>query len=232
MGSETIDIIVGWAAFAAGYTIHYELLYGTMLRQRLERRMSHDSAEIARVLIARGSLVLFFLLVPALLLPVVGGTFRFGSFLHGSFAWDRAGLVAGLIAVIVGLLAVNPGRSRLAVDYPQMRLSEWSGGRVALNLTAWAAYLFAYEWMFRGLLLIPLLPLGMAPAFAINTAIYVAVHVPKGRSEAVGAVVFGLISCYLAVTWGTIWAPFLMHFALSATNSIIAIRENEEMRFV
>ena len=46
----------------------------------------------------------------------------------------------------------------------------------------WFLYLFGYEFLFRGVLLIPLIdPLGMWPAIAINIAVYSATHIPKGR---------------------------------------------------
>ena len=40
-----------------------------------------------------------------------------------------------------------------------------------INALGWFLYLFGYEFLFRGVLLIPLIePLGMWPAIAINTA--------------------------------------------------------------
>lgn len=224
MDSEQILIVTGFVCFAVGYIVHYELLYGTLLAGALERRLNSRSAQVWRILIARGSLVIAYLAIPLLVAGATGQTATIARYLRVAPTIGRFGITLGLSLLIVLLMSFNPGKERLAGSYPQMRLGKWRPRDVWLNLAAWAAYLFAYEFMFRGLLLVPLLSLGEIPAIAINTAIYSAVHTPKGRSEAVGAIPFGIIACLLALRWGSIWAPFVVHFALSAANFLVALR--------
>lgn len=58
--------------------------------------------------------------------------------------------------------------------------------------------------MFRGFLLFSCARvLGVWPAIAINTAIYALAHVPKGKTEGIGAVV-GILFCLITLESGTI----------------------------
>ncbi len=225
------ELVLAAVSFTIGYTVHYALLYGSGFRKWLSGRLEADRAEIARVVIARASLVLFFL-APILVAWLGGLQVTPLSYLSASPNWTRTGIVIGIAVVIAGLLALNPGKAKLIPHYPQMRIDEWSPGRVLTNVGMWGLYLLAYEWMFRGMLFTPLLSLGLIPAIALNTALYVAVHVPKGLNEAIGAVPFGIVACLMAYRWGSIWAPVVLHVALSVTNFFVAVGANEQMRFV
>jgi len=140
-------------------------------------------------------------------------------------------VIAALSVVIVLVIRFNPGRRKLTEHYPQMRLADWGPREIAVNVAGWAVYLFAYELMFRGFLLQALLPYGVVLAVAVNIALYVAVHVPKGLSEAIAAVPFGLLLCFLTIEFGTIWAAFILHLVLALANSFVAIAENSEMKY-
>jgi membrane protease YdiL (CAAX protease family) len=101
-----------------------------------------------------------------------------------------------------------------------------------MNIAGWILYLFGYEFMFRGVLLFPLAgELGVWPAIAVNTALYSVSHVPKGLSEAAGAIILGLILCVLTLASGTIWIAFFTHVALALTNSFTAMKYHPEMHY-
>ncbi|MFW6289100.1 MAG: CPBP family intramembrane glutamic endopeptidase, partial [Spirochaetota bacterium] len=144
----------------------------------------------------------------------------------------RAAIVIAALSVLIALvIRFNPGRRKLTEHYPQMRLAAWGPREIIVNIVGWAAYLFAYELMFRGFLLRSLLPYGVVLAVSVNIALYVAVHVPKGLSEAIAAVPFGALLCFLTIEYGTIWAAFILHLVLALANSLVAIAENPEMEY-
>ena len=104
---------------------------------------------------------------------------------------------------------------------------------VYLNLLGWFLYLFGYEFLFRGVLLIPVVKaLGVWPAIAINVAIYSATHIPKGLDETVGAIPLGLALCLLTLATGTIWIAFLVHVTMAWTNTLTSLKFNPEMKYI
>ena len=95
----------------------------------------------------------------------------------------------------------------------------------------WAAYLFGYELLFRGVLLFPLADeLGVWTAIAINIALYSATHIPKGLDETIGAIPLGLVLCILTLYTDTIWIAFIVHVIMAWTNTFTALRFNPEMK--
>ena len=228
--SET-ELIIVFATFALGYTSYYTFARSARIRDWFHGRFGHDAAEIAHTLVSRLIMVVGFGVLPAVLLAVIG---RRGLAAYGlTVRWNTpAALVIAALSVVIALvIRFNPGRQKLTAHYPQMRLATWSPREISVNVAGWAAYLFAYELMFRGFLLQSLLPYGLVLAVAVNTALYVAVHVPKGLSEAIAAVPFGLLLCFLTIEYGTIWAAFILHLVLALANSLVAIAENPEMHY-
>lgn len=117
--------------------------------------------------------------------------------------------------------------------YPQINARQWTPGILALSGLSWLAYLLAYEFLFRGVLLLPVASvLGPAVAIAINVAVYALVHLPKGMAEVVASIPFGLVLCFITLSTGTIWAAFLLHAALALTNEWLSIYRHPDMKFV
>lgn len=228
--SET-ELIIVLATFTLGYTSYYAFAYSARIRQWFHRRLDHDAAEIAHTLIARLVLVIGFGVLPVTLLAVAGPRSLAAYGLAIRWSTSAALVIVALSAVIVLVIRFNPGRRKLIDHYPQMRLASWGPREIGINMVGWAAYLFAYELMFRGFLLQSLLPYGVVLAVAVNIALYVAVHVPKGLSEAIAAVPFGLLLCFLTIEYGTIWAAFILHLMLALANSLVAISENPDMQY-
>ncbi len=114
--------------------------------------------------------------------------------------------------------------------YPQIRARRWSRSLIALSAGTWVAYLFGYEYMFRGLLLLACAESwGEWPAIALNLAIYALAHVPKGYKEAFGAIPLGLLLCLFALHTGNIWAAFLIHSTMALANEWYSLRYHPEM---
>jgi len=117
--------------------------------------------------------------------------------------------------------------------YPQIRIKEWPPKFVVINAITWICYLFAYEFLFRGILLFACIPaLGIWPAIAVNTTIYSCTHMLKSRKEAIAAIPFGIILCIITISTGNIWTAFFAHVFLALTNDYFSLYYNPDMKVV
>jgi len=93
--------------------------------------------------------------------------------------------------------------------------------------------LLAYEFLFRGILLFECYEsFGFWPAVAINVTIYSAIHMVNGKDQAIGALFFGGIACYLTLTRGTVLIPLFMHITLSVFSDYFSIKMNPDIGFI
>jgi len=153
-------------------------------------------------------------------------------FLSGSF---QTSSILWLIGISILLIAVNylhkKSKSNLLL-YPQIKESNWNPSLLLLSAVTWIAYLLAYEFLFRGLLLSSSLELmGFWPAIIINTGIYSLVHIHKGIVEGLGSVVMGLILCLLVIQTGSFWIAFFIHIVLALSNEWFSISAQTNMQF-
>ena len=112
------------------------------------------------------------------------------------------------------------------------RSKVWTKKMMGLEALAWFLYLFAYELLFRGVLLFPVAAsIGIWPAIAVNIALYSATHIPKGLDETIGAIPLGFVLCILTLMSGTIWIAFLVHVVMAWTNTFTALHFNPEMSY-
>jgi membrane protease YdiL (CAAX protease family) len=119
------------------------------------------------------------------------------------------------------------------VNYPQIREKNWTRSLVLKNSLGWSAYLLGYEFLFRGILLFPLVDaVGVWPAIAINTAMCSATHIPKGLDETICATFLGVVLCLITLMTGTLWVAIVVHIIIALTNSFSSIYHNPEMKFV
>ena len=141
--------------------------------------------------------------------------------------------IFGLSLLLIPLVYFSAKKPKNLVNYPQIRAKVWTKKMVYLNLLGWFLYLFGYEFLFRGVLLIPVVEaLGVWPAIAINVAIYSATHIPKGLDETVGAIPLGLVLCLLTLATGTIWIAFLVHVTMAWTNTLTSLKFNPDMKYI
>lgn len=140
--------------------------------------------------------------------------------------------IVGLSAVLIPLISFNARKPKNLVNYPQIRARKWDIKMVSGNLASWAAYLLGYEFLFRGVLLFPLVEeIGLWPAIAVNIAIYSGTHIPKGLNETIGAIPLSIVLCLLSVQTGTIWIAFFVHTTMAWTNTYIALKYHPEMHY-
>ena len=138
----------------------------------------------------------------------------------------------GCLFLVIPLAYFSAKKPKNLQNYPQIRAKLWTRKTLFINLLGWALYLFGYEFLFRGVLFIPLEDaLGVWPAIAINVALYSATHIPKGLDETLGAIPLGVVLCLLTLASGTIWIAFIVHLAMAWTNSITALKHNPETHF-
>jgi len=139
-------------------------------------------------------------------------------------------ILAALTMPLAFLSAKKPSHQ---VNYPQIREKNWTLSLFLKNSLGWSAYLLGYEFLFRGILLFPLVDaLGVWPAVAINTAMYSATHIPKGLDETIGAAFLGVVLCLITLMTGTLWVAIVVHVTMALTNSFSSIYHNPEMKFV
>ncbi|MEK6477005.1 type II CAAX endopeptidase family protein [Catalinimonas sp. 4WD22] len=139
--------------------------------------------------------------------------------------------ICGLSCIIFPLNISAAKRPQNLSMYPMIRAKVWDSKLIVINALATISYLFAYELLFRGILLTACVySLGVWPAIVINVALYSAVHLPKGPAETIGALPFGLLICYITLTTGTIWVAVMIHIILSLSNDYLALYYNPEMQ--
>ncbi len=138
------------------------------------------------------------------------------------------------LAMVIFPLNIRAARRPQNLDYyPMIRSTQWPPRLVLINSMATIMYLFAYELLFRGILLsVCTAVLGVWPAIAINIALYSTTHLPKGPAETIGAIPFGLLVCYITLTTGTIWVAVVVHVILSLSNDYLSVYYNPSMQFV
>lgn len=220
-----------FGVFALTYTLYYYSTRSEKLRSRFEDRFGFDRGSVLLVLFQRSIMIVGAGIIPSVA-AFAGGTGieRYGFRFVGSWQVALAALGMMALSAAISIFAAKP-EEKLAA-YPQIRKRDWSLGTVAINSISWALYLLAYELTFRGFLFVILLPYGLWTSIAVNTALYVAVHVPKGASEAAGAFAYGPVLCLLTLWSGTIWIAVLAHIALALGNSYSCLAANRDMRIV
>lgn len=141
-------------------------------------------------------------------------------------------LILMLIAIITVILIINQ-KINNQNNTLQINVPEWNFLLFLINATGWIIYLIGYEFIFRGILLYECYTsFGFWPAISINIAIYSAIHLINGKDQALGALIFGGIACYFALSCGTILIPVIMHITLSLGSDYFSIRYNESLSFV
>ena len=215
------------------FSIYWFTSKSEKIKKRFYDKYDHDQASLKHIFftkyfgfISMGILPTIFCLVflPELTLADLGLTFIYKTAQFSIF-W-----ILGLSILIIPLVYFSAKKPKNLVNYPQIRAKVWTKKMIFINALGWFLYLFGYEFLFRGILLIPLIePLGMWPAIAINIALYSATHIPKGLDETIGAIPLGFVLCLLTISSGTIWIAFIVHVVMAWTNTFTALKFHPEM---
>jgi len=144
-------------------------------------------------------------------------------------AWAVTG---GGLALLLPVLWLAAGGEAHRTHYPQIRAERWTRGLVGVEALSWGAYLVAYEWTFRGLLVCALASVvGVWPALLIGTALYVLAHLEKGLGECLACVPMGLGFGVLAWWSQSLWAPVALHLGLALAGNLFAVARDPGRRF-
>lgn len=142
-------------------------------------------------------------------------------------------LVIFSLAFIIAIVLFVNQKANKQNNSLQINLSEWNILLFLINAIGWIFYLIGYEFLFRGILLFECYSsFGFWPAVAINVAIYSAIHMVNGKDQAIGALIFGGITCYLALSMGSILIPIMMHISLSIISDYFSIKYNTSLSFI
>ncbi len=116
-------------------------------------------------------------------------------------------------------------------EFPKIRLSNWSLGLVYHNIFSWLVYLVGYEFLFRGIMLFPLVPvLGFWTTATLGTVLYSLSHYPKSLREALGAIPFGIILAWVAWETQSVWPCIWIHACLAISNSLFSLYHQPNMK--
>jgi len=191
------------------------------------------SGKVREILAQRGWGVFFMgfvsLLIIFLVLKDKPSSYGFGfSFLRPPPWWSY--LILPLVIIASYFQSSSP--ANLAI-YPQIRIEAWSGRLVALSGLSWIAFLVAYEFFFRGFLLFASLTvLDPWAAVALNCSLYGFAHFYKGPGETFGAIIVGVLLCYLTLLTGNIWSAVVIHSLMALSNEWFSLSAHPKMKLV
>lgn len=212
-----------------GYYSYYFIAWSEPVKSWFTKK--YEKAEIPLFLFRKGLGFIFLGVIPGALLmffPDIEQV-KYNIPVLSSYPWILFPLIFFLVIFISYLSARRPEVNSVI---PQMRISAWGMREIAASAAGWAIYLLAYEFIFRGLLLFAFVPsYGITTAIIINVALYSAFHLPNGKSEAIAAIPFGLILCFVSLSSGTFITAFLLHYAFAVSTEMFSVHLNEQMRF-
>ena len=216
------------------FSIYWFTSKSKKIRERFYDKYDHDQASLKHIFFTKFfgfcsmgifPTIICLLYLPELTLADLGLTLIYETSLF-SLLW-----IFGLSILIVPLVYFSAKNPKNLLNYPQIRAKVWTKKIICINALGWFLYLFGYEFLFRGVLLIPLLePLGMWPAITINIALYSATHIPKGLDETIGAIPLGFVLSLLTISSGTIWIAFIVHVVMAWTNTFTALKFHPDMK--
>ncbi|WPP49837.1 CPBP family intramembrane glutamic endopeptidase [Catalinimonas niigatensis] len=231
LSSNDIPSVLSISMVITGFITFWFIAESPKLKASFETKYPTEKATIVWVQFQKYTGVFFLGIIPLLIsllflpydLKDLGLSFQNTGM---SMLW-----IIGLSCIIFPLNINAAKRPQNLSMYPMIRAKVWDSRLIIINALATISYLFAYELLFRGILLTACVDsLGVWPAIVINVALYSAVHLPKGPAETIGAIPFGLLICYITLTTGTIWVAVMIHIILSLSNDYLALYYNPEMQ--
>jgi len=229
-GDLTFFLAVTWSAL--GFFFYYFFSHSSSwAAKKAEKKGNPELETLYSVLFQRLLGVLFIGLVPLAYIIFVSGEHPSSYGTSAEFLKPLPWWTWVLLAGIILLNWFNAGSAVNLKRYPMIRVKNWSRSLLLLSALSWIAYLLAYEFFFRGVLLYSSLSLlGTWPAIAINIAIYGFAHMYKGAGEAFGAMPLGVVFCLLTLITGNIWGVMLLHGVMALTNEWFALLRQPEMK--
>ncbi len=214
------------------FYLYYYFAHSSWIENLISKKSEGDRAKVLLFTSRKSLGVLFLGLLPFVLYFwfVSTDTALFGLSFE-KFA-QNLGTILILAGIILTVLLLNQLADRNRNSF-QIKIKNWTAPLLAINTGGWILYLISYEFLFRGILLMACYQhFGFWPAIAVNVVLYSAIHMVNGKSEAIGALVFGTIACYFMLTRETLLIPILMHVTLSVFSDLFSLALNPELRLV
>lgn len=219
-----------------GFIVYWFISKSDKVKARFYESNNEDQASIKHILFTKYMGLLWMGIIPLALTLFILPQYSladYGLTIIPETSLTSIAWILGLAVLIVPIASISAKNPKNLVNYPQIRAKEWNTSLKVRNALGWAAYLFGYEILFRGILLFPLvIEIGVWPAIAINVALYSSTHIPKGLDETIGAIPLGIVLSLLTLHTGTIWIAFLVHVTMAWTNSFTALKHHPDMKSV
>ena len=156
---EYLELIVAISTCTLGFAAYFFIANASLLLNLFEKEVGKENNLVGWIVFQRLTGMLFLGIIPAMIgLTLLSKTpLDFGikaENLLPTLYW-----ILGLAAFIIPINLVHARKPDNMSIYPQIRATEWTTRLILLNAITWAAYLFAYEFLFRGFLLFSCLPL-------------------------------------------------------------------------
>jgi membrane protease YdiL (CAAX protease family) len=203
------------------------------LESKFFKSLGEEKARIEWIMFWRYAGVFYYAVIPAIVVFIL---FPHNLAFYGLSCvnlFEALLWTLGLSALLIFMQSKSARQPENVKQYPQIRINNWTAGLFFKNSFGWFIYLLAYEFLYRGILLFGLLEaFGVWPAIMVNTIIYSLAHIPKGNREALAAIPFGILLCYITIKTETIWISVFVHVALALSNDYFALAESKVMKFV
>lgn len=217
------------------YSLYWFAASSVWLKDRLYHRYDQLTANVIHVVLKRSAGFFLLGVMPVLLSGLLIDNYTLAD-AGIRFNRETTGFtllsIAVLSLLIIPIVYFSAQKPAIYSIYPEIRASRWTGGLLFAETATWALYLLGYEALFRGVLLSGLAQsLGPVAATVINVILYSGAHLPKGKTETLAAIPFGIILCILTLHSGTIWIAFVVHLVNALTTTFTAIRFNPGMSY-
>ena len=211
---ELLPLFIG----VSGYLIYFKILKSARIETLLNQYFKTSKQSFYWVQFTRGVAFICMALLPLAFLKTSNL-----EFWELTYTWtptdSKYTIILALILMPLGALNAK-GKWHLT-QYPQVRMTRWNKVEYITNLLSWGLYLLGYEFLFRGVLFLGLIPFtGLYTAIGINTALYALAHIYKGKKETIGSIPLGIVLCYFTWKTGTIWTAFAIHWIMAGNNFI------------
>lgn len=231
--SYYLEPVTSIALISIGFIVFWFFTNSDFLQRLCKKRYGKEKSLILIIVFQKLFGIIMFGIIPFLIFFVVFPCNLTDYGLKFSNLLISLYLILLLSAILIPMIFFTSGKSENLKHYPQIRVKEWNIKLIIINSLIWIAYLLAYEFLFRGILLFSwVYVIGVWPAIAINTSIYACTHIPKGFKEAIGAIPFGIILCIITLITGNIWVAFFAHVLLALSNDYFALYHNLEMKII
>jgi membrane protease YdiL (CAAX protease family) len=165
---------------------------------------------------------LLLLLVPLLTAPFLRPSERFGFRLGNARTWlIDIGIAYGLLVALIFIFGRNEDFLR---TYPLFKPSPYTWTLFLLWETCQFAYMFGWEFIFRGYLLFTAKKeVGVVPAILLQMLPFAYMHIGKPELEIYGSIFAGLFLGMIAIRARSFIPGAILHFAVALTMDLFAI---------